>query len=55
MEQQRTSTEEVRVSPEIPESYGIPRGEEEMLSWSHVGERMSVARSYWLVTVRTDS
>jgi hypothetical protein len=43
MEQQRTSTEEVRVSrPEIPESYGIPRGEEEMLSWSHLGERMSV-------------
>jgi hypothetical protein len=55
MEQQRTSTEEVRVSrPEIPESYGIPRGEEGMLPWSHVGERMSVARSYWLVTVRPD-
>ncbi len=55
VEQQGTSTEEVGVSrPEIPESYGIPRGEAGMLPWSHVGERMSVARNYWLATVRPD-
>ena len=55
MEQRRTLLEEVRVSrPEIPESYGIPRGKEGMLPWSHVRERMSVARNYWLATVRPD-
>ena len=53
MEQRRTLLEEVGVSrPEIPESYGIPEGREGMLPWSHVRERMSVARNYWLATVR---
>ena len=55
MEQQREFAEEVGVSrPEIPESYGVPRGKEGMLPWSHVSERMSVARNYWLATVRPD-
>lgn len=55
VEQRRTLLEEVGVSrPEIPESYGIPRGKEGMLPWSHVRERMSLARNYWLATVRPD-
>lgn len=55
MERQRTYAEEVGVGrPEIPESYGVPGGEEGMLPWSHVGERMTGARNYWLTTVRPD-
>ena len=54
-ERQRTSPQEMEVGrPEIPESYGIPKGGEGMLSWGHVVERMSVARNYWLATVRPD-
>ncbi len=53
MEQRRASEVEVG-RPEIPESYGVPRSGEGMLSWGHVGERMSVARNYWLATVRPD-
>src|SRR3712207_3095759 len=54
MEQRGTSTEVGVSRPEIPESYGIPRGKEGMLPWSHVGERMAVERNYWLATVRPD-
>jgi hypothetical protein len=55
VEQRSTSTEKVAASrPEIPESYGVPRGGEGMLPWSHVGERMSASRNYWLATVRPD-
>ena len=54
-EQQSGSTQEVRVGrPEIPGSYGVPTGGEGMLPWGHVVERMSVARNYWLASVRPD-
>ncbi len=38
--------------PEMPESYGVPKGEEGLLPWGHVGERMAAARNYWLWTVK---
>ena len=54
-EERRTSPRRIGVGrPEIPESYGVPRGGEGMLSWSRVVERMSVARNYWLATLRSD-
>lgn len=40
--------------PEMPASYGVPKGQEGLLPWGHVGERMSAARNYWLSTVRPD-
>ena len=40
--------------PEMPESYGVPKGEEGLLPWGHVGERMAAARNYWLSTVKPD-
>ena len=36
------------------ESYGVPEGEEDMLPWSHVEERMLGPRNYWVATVRPD-
>ena len=54
-EERRTSPQEIGVGrPEMPECYGVPKGGEGMLSWSRVVERMSVARNYWLATVRSD-
>ncbi len=40
--------------PRLPESYGVPASGEGMLSWSHVSERMSSLRNYWLSTTRPD-
>ena len=42
--------------PSMPESYGLrdPRHEATPLSWDWVVDRMSRARSYWLVTSRRD-
>ena len=40
--------------PRLPESYGVPTSSEGMLSWSHVSERMSSPRNYWLSTTRPD-
>ena len=40
-----------RVSrPHIPD-YGIPKDKKGLLSWSHVIERMTEARHYWVCTV----
>lgn len=36
--------------PHVP-NYGIPTSIEGVLSWSHVVERMSKARNYWVGTV----
>lgn len=48
MEEQRKTPRASR--PHIPE-YGIPSGEEGMLPWSHVQERMRSAINYWVSTV----
>ena len=38
----------------MPESYGVPKGEEGLLPWGHVSGRMIAARNYWLSTVGPD-
>lgn len=43
-----------RGRPRMPRSYGVPEGEEGMLSWDHVVDRMAQSRNYWLSTVRPD-
>ncbi|HVS65435.1 MAG TPA: pyridoxamine 5'-phosphate oxidase family protein [Thermoanaerobaculia bacterium] len=37
--------------PRIPEVYGVPRDEKNLLPWSHVVERMTGSQRYWLSTV----
>lgn len=39
--------------PYIPE-YGIPKSRKDLLSWSHVQERMANARNYWIATTNPD-
>jgi hypothetical protein len=36
------------------EGYGVPEGEEGMLPWSHVVERLESARGYWIGTSGAD-
>ena len=45
-----------RAEPERPNmpDYGIHSGDEGMMSWSHVSERMSEARNYWIGTTGPD-
>lgn len=40
--------------PRFQKEYGVPETEEGLLPWSHVDERLTNARNYWLVTVRPD-
>lgn len=40
--------------PYFPAAYGVPRHAKELLPWSHVGERMAEARTYWVCTVSPD-
>jgi hypothetical protein len=49
-----TTNEPKRSRPAIPAGYGIPATEEGMLPWSHVRERMSTPRNYWISTTRPD-
>lgn len=39
-----------RSRPAIPKVYGIPKDAKGLLPWSHVVERMTNARRYWLAT-----
>jgi hypothetical protein len=41
--------------PKIPAEYGIPKNNKGLLPWSHVTERMSQARHYWICTVGSDN
>lgn len=45
-----------RVGPERPkmQGYGISSGEEGLLRWDWVDERMSASRNYWISTTRPD-
>lgn len=40
--------------PHLPEGYGVPPGDEGMLPWSHVSDRLAQSRNYWIVTARPD-
>ncbi len=40
--------------PEIPESYGVPKGKKGLLPWSHAEERLAAAQHYWVGTARRD-
>ncbi len=48
--------EEPRASrPRTPgPGYGVPEGDETLLPWSHVEERVREARAYWMATVRPE-
>jgi hypothetical protein len=35
----------------MPAEYGVPKGNKGLLPWSHVDERMSKAKYYWICTV----
>jgi hypothetical protein len=37
--------------PRMPAEYGVPKGNKGLLPWSHVDERMSQAKYYWICTV----
>jgi nitroimidazol reductase NimA-like FMN-containing flavoprotein (pyridoxamine 5'-phosphate oxidase superfamily) len=40
--------------PGIVEGYGVSSGEEGLLAWDHVRERMASSRNYWIGTTRPD-
>ncbi|HVS13776.1 MAG TPA: pyridoxamine 5'-phosphate oxidase family protein [Thermoanaerobaculia bacterium] len=40
--------------PRIPAIYGVPTDEKGLLPWSHVDQRMTEARHYWVATVAPD-
>ena len=40
--------------PKIPADYGVPQNDKGLLVWSHVNERMTQARHYWICTVSAD-
>jgi len=40
--------------PVMPSDYGIRKGAKGLLSWTHVDERMSGSRNYWVSTTRPD-
>ncbi|HEY0636806.1 MAG TPA: pyridoxamine 5'-phosphate oxidase family protein [Pseudonocardiaceae bacterium] len=46
--------EPVRSRPSLPAGYGVPAGEEGMLTWDDVRARLAAARNYWVSTVRPD-
>lgn len=43
-----------RQRPQVPVSYGVPTGEDGMLSWDWVMQRLRSARNYWVSTTRPD-
>jgi len=44
----------VRSRPKLPEEYGMPTGDEGLLSWEWVVERLERAKNYWVCTTRPD-
>ena len=37
--------------PNLPSEYGVPEGDDGMLSWQFVEERLTAAANYWVATV----
>jgi nitroimidazol reductase NimA-like FMN-containing flavoprotein (pyridoxamine 5'-phosphate oxidase superfamily) len=40
--------------PHLPEEYGVPQGDEDMLPWAWAEERLEKARNYWVCTAGAD-
>ena len=40
--------------PQMPAGYGVPTGDEAMLGWEQVVDRLVVSPQYWMATVRPD-
>lgn len=40
--------------PEMPDGYGLPEHNDDLLPWHHVVQRMTVAMNYWICSVRPD-
>lgn len=53
-EKDESREEAYRDRPQMPESYGVPAGEDGLLAWEFVAERMQASHDYWLVTVQPD-
>jgi hypothetical protein len=49
-----TAQEPRRSRPRIPSGYGVPKSGKGMLPWSHVVDRLTGARNYWVGTTRPD-
>ena len=49
-----TGTTPTRSRPSFPAGYGLPEGDEGMLDWSQVRQRLVASKHYWLATVRPD-
>jgi hypothetical protein len=40
--------------PDMPKGYGVPKHNKGLLPWSHVVERMTQAKHFWICSVRPD-
>ena len=40
--------------PEMPPGYGVPKGDQGLLSWDQVIERLAASTQYWMATTRPD-
>jgi hypothetical protein len=40
--------------PQMPKGYGVPKNNKGLLPWSHVVERLTQAKNYWVCSVRPD-
>jgi nitroimidazol reductase NimA-like FMN-containing flavoprotein (pyridoxamine 5'-phosphate oxidase superfamily) len=54
MNDSMTTSTPARTRPSFPDGYGLPDGDEGMLDWSQVRERLVASKHYWLATVRPD-
>lgn len=54
MSEQRVK-EPVASRPRMPQDYGVPQSDEQMLPWSHAQERLQASHHYWIDTVYPDN
>lgn len=40
--------------PQMPSGYGVPKGNEGLLSWAEITDRLAAAPQYWMATTRPD-
>ena len=50
----KTNRDPVAGRPLMPEGYGPPEGQGELLPWQHARERLRAARNYWIATAHPD-
>ncbi len=41
--------------PLMPDGYGVPENNNDLLPWSYVDEKMSAAKNYWFATASSDA